>query len=278
MRPGDHCCLAFLREDDQREIMAAFVGEGLATGHQVLYLADGVSSDAVLAWLAGRGLSPLPAVRSGQLVVAPVTEALLAGGRFDPDEAVGALHRRAAAAHACGYAGLRVAGEMGWALGGVPGSHRLLDFEARLQRLAAGDRIAALCQYDLRRFTEEELADIEALHGGRVGPDPMYADGLLRISRSLLPAGLVITGDIDASNVEPVAEALAVATAVPGDIHLDVSGLAFCDIGGFRAIVAAGRNLHGGRRIVLHGLSRQLRRVVRLVGWDAEPGLAIGTR
>jgi hypothetical protein len=33
-----------------------------------------------------------------------------------------------------GYAALRVTGEMGWALRGLPGSERLIEYEAKLNR------------------------------------------------------------------------------------------------------------------------------------------------
>lgn len=134
------------------------------------------------------------------------------------------------------------------------------------------------CQYDLRLDTVEELADIEEMHSGIVGPNPMYTDGALRISRLVQPPGLRLTGDIDASNVTAVADALAKAMQGEGDVHLDLSGLTFCDVGGMRAIVSAAERLGGTRRLVLRGLPSHLQHVIRVIGWDELPGLTIVAR
>jgi len=119
------------------------------------------------------------------------------------------------------------------------------------------------------------LGEIERVHGGSVGPNPLHADGLLRISRTLDPPGLSLTGDIDASNVDTVSRWLDDAIARGGDVHIELGGLLFCDVGGMRAMVSAAARLGHGRRLVLHGMPAELRRVMRVVGWDEVPGLVV---
>ena len=97
----------------------------------------------------------------------------------------------------------------------------------------------------------------------------------LRISSGPQPDWLRVSGEIDAWNVVTVRDALRAALLAPGDLHLDVSRLLFCDVTGIRAIVSAAAHLDGGRRIVLHGLDPQLQRVFGVVGWDGMPGLVI---
>jgi len=123
-----------------------------------------------------------------------------------------------------------------------------------------------------------KLVEIEDLHPGLDGPTPIYADGLLRIDRTARPPGLRLTGDVDASNVEAVTVALSVAVRRGDDLHVDLSGLQFCDVGGLRAIVSAAERLGGGRRLVLRGLPYQLRRVMHLIGWDESAGLVLADR
>lgn len=103
----------------------------------------------------------------------------------------------------------------------------------------------------------------------------VFASGILRISPSSDPPGLIFSGDIDASNVHRVAQSLAGAAVAAGDFHLDLSGVLFCDLGGLRAIVRASNGLPAGQRLVLHGMPASLKRVVPLVGWGALPNLVI---
>lgn len=105
---------------------------------------------------------------------------------------------------------------------------------------------------------------------------PIQPDsGLLRISRNPETGWLRISGEIDAWDVEAVREAIHAALRDGGDLNLDVSQLLFCDVTGIRVIVAAAINLDDGRRLVLHGLDEQLRKVFRVVGWGGMPSLVI---
>lgn len=273
LRLGDHCCLGFRTDEQREEILINFVADGLAAGQKVLYLTDSTTPDAVREWLARRGLAVEPFIGSGQLVLATAGELVLDEDRFDPDTSIAALRREAAAALSSGYTGLRLTGEMGWALSGVPGTDRLLEFEAKLHRLLRTRTIVGICQYDLRRFTSEELVDIEGQHSTSVGPNPVYADGLLRIARTGCPPGLRFAGDVDVSNVGAVHDALALVVADGGDVHLDLSGLDFCDVGGIRAMVATAQGMGPERRVVVHGLAPHLVNVIRVVGWDELPNL-----
>ncbi len=106
------------------------------------------------------------------------------------------------------------------------------------------------------------------------GSQPIFADGILRISRDSEPPGLSLDGEIDASNVDAVARAVAVALVGSGDVVLDLSGVVFCDLGGIRTIVGVAQSLGGERRLVLR-LPAQLQRAMQIVGWAELPGLVI---
>jgi anti-anti-sigma factor len=97
----------------------------------------------------------------------------------------------------------------------------------------------------------------------------------LRVSRNRTKGWLQVRGEIDAWNVGAIREALQSALFEPGDLHVDVSQLLFCDVTGIRAIVAAAAHLEGGRRLVLHGLDPQLQKVFQVVGWGGMPSLVI---
>jgi ABC-type transporter Mla MlaB component len=104
---------------------------------------------------------------------------------------------------------------------------------------------------------------------------PVYADTILQILPTQDPPGLALVGDVDRSNVAAVARALAGMREQAGDVHLDLSGLLFCDLGGLQAIVGAAQVLNAGRRLVLHGIPRQLERALEIVEWAPLPNLTI---
>ena len=109
----------------------------------------------------------------------------------------------------------------------------------------------------------------------RLWDRPLYADTILQILPTVDPSGLALVGDVDRSNVLAVAQALAQMRGHAGDLHLDLSGLLFCDLGGLQAIVRASQALEAGRRLVLHGVPRQLERALEIVDWAPLPNLAI---
>lgn len=109
----------------------------------------------------------------------------------------------------------------------------------------------------------------------RLWDRPIYTDPILQIVPTMDPPGLALVGDVEASNVQAVARALAGLPPSAGDVHLDLSGLLFCDLGGLQAIVRAAQALEPGRRLVLHGIPRQLERALEIVDWAPLPNLSI---
>jgi ABC-type transporter Mla MlaB component len=111
----------------------------------------------------------------------------------------------------------------------------------------------------------------------------VYDDGVLRITNTDDPPGLAIAGEIDESTYDGLIGALGRLTHGPAEVHVSLGGVSYCDLAGLRAIVrvtgadgGAGRNDEGdARRVVLHEVPPQLAAVLRIVGWDSTPGLAV---
>jgi hypothetical protein len=112
----------------------------------------------------------------------------------------------------------------------------------------------------------------------------VYDDGVLRITNTDDPPGLVIAGEIDESTYPGLMAALDRFADGPVEIHFRLAEVSYCDLAGLRAIVCLtgdtgnGANCNGGgstRRVVLHGVPAQLATVLRIVGWDSTPGLAV---
>jgi ABC-type transporter Mla MlaB component len=112
----------------------------------------------------------------------------------------------------------------------------------------------------------------------------VYDDGVLRITNTDDPPGLAIAGEIDESTYDGLVGALGEVAHGPAEVHVSLGGVSYCDLAGLRAIVCvtgadrggAGCNGEGDtRRVVLHEVPPQLATVLRIVGWDSTPGLAM---
>jgi len=173
LRHGDHTCLVYESEEEQVRAAAHFIAEGLRKGERCAFAGDGRAAGHVTAALRGAGVDAERALARGALLYRTPVEEYLGGGRFEPEGHFGRLGELAEGALADGFTGLRHAGEMNWALGPVPGSERLLEYEAGLNDLLPGLNLTGMCQYDRRRFPAEAVRDALRAH-----PVVVLSDGV----------------------------------------------------------------------------------------------------
>ncbi|MEW6555051.1 MAG: PAS domain S-box protein [Actinomycetota bacterium] len=164
LRPGDHLCCIYQSEDEHRALVTSFLRHGLERGEKVIYIVDNHTAEEVLGYLERVGIETSPFLDSGQLTVLTVDDAYMKDGVFDPDGMIAMLREETDKAASQGYAVLRVTGEMTWALRGLPGSERLIEYEAKLNHFFPSSRCMAICQYDRRRFNPELLLDVLSTH------------------------------------------------------------------------------------------------------------------
>ncbi|MGW2214118.1 STAS domain-containing protein [Nonomuraea sp. NPDC001684] len=103
------------------------------------------------------------------------------------------------------------------------------------------------------------------------------ADPPLRITPLVDPAGLRIEGELDYATLPALTRAL-VSMASGGSLCVDLSGLAFCDVGGLRALVSAAAGMRDGQVLTLCSPSPQVRRLLQLTGWYPKAGLRLQDR
>jgi PAS domain S-box-containing protein len=162
--PGDHLCCIYETEAEHRAVLTPFLRQGLERGEKVLYVVDEHTAEAILDYLRDDGFGVEQYLESGQLSILSHDEAYTRGGSFDPDAMIALLEAETERALSEGYTALRVTGEMCWALRGLPGSERLIEYEAKLNQFFPGRRCLAICQYDRRRFDPEVLLDVLRTH------------------------------------------------------------------------------------------------------------------
>jgi len=105
----------------------------------------------------------------------------------------------------------------------------------------------------------------------------VHDETTLRIERTGSAGGYRIAGEIDLRTHDALAAALARIDGT-GDIHLDLNDLEFCDAAGLGAMVALAERVWPLSRVVLDGVSPQLRKVLAVLHWDLRPNLEIRPR
>ncbi len=228
---GDHVCWRFDDDDQLLDAMAGFVASGVNANHKVVYFTEALLPPALTAGLAARGV-PLHA---GQVDVWPARQRYLTGGRFDPDAMLRTLEDLVARARAEGYLGLRLVGDMGWAVAHPPGVEHLPRYETRINRVFLDGQALAVCLYDRRTFDEATLRQVSRAHPASTPSTVAGSEWvpLLRIHRTAHPYGLRLVGEADLTNRHGLAGALdALLEAVPDTTVppvIDLTGLRFAD-------------------------------------------------
>jgi anti-anti-sigma regulatory factor len=271
---GDHLCLPFASDDEQREVLAAYIVDGLSRGERVIYYADRTQPDVIGSWLVDRGFDPGRMVEEGRLDIRPIDDHYFIDGRFEPDIVITALWIEVRQARDAGYPGLRISSEMTSEVRPVADARILHEYENRLSRVFDSRELAAICQYDQRLFDQALVTGLIDCHPGVVQIDPLHDDRRLRIVPKYAPRGLRLVGAVDTLTVGALTSTLDLATRWPDrELHLDLDELEFIDVAGVRAIVRAATALDDGRSLILKGLAPALRRVFSIVGWDRTPNL-----
>jgi anti-anti-sigma factor len=104
-----------------------------------------------------------------------------------------------------------------------------------------------------------------------------YDNGVLRITPTAVPPGLAIAGEIDEATYPALVTSLHELADGHQDLHLDLSGVSYCDLAGLRAIVrlAGGDGPGHARHVRLRNVPPHIVMVLAITGWDALPGLAV---
>ena len=176
---GIHMCLIYDRDDDRQKIVSEYMAAGLKQREQVRYLADTTAPEVVDSWLLEAGVEPSEAGENPPLKILSAENTYCPGGYFNPRELIPTLPPRYELAKKAGYNGQRSCGEMTWALKGIPGSNRLLEYEALLKTVVAHFPHSGMCQYDARLFDGATLFKVLKLHPwmivrGKIVQNPYY--------------------------------------------------------------------------------------------------------
>ncbi len=172
-------CYIYADDQEHKEIVSKFVESALPEQERVSYFADVLSSEDLPAHLTRLGIR-LPQERTGGHFEGDLAHRVYCpDGTFIPQRMVDRVRELYLESVREGYSGARATGEMTWALKGLPGSERLIEYESGLNAVARECPVTLACQYDARRFSGATLYDVLNVHPymivrGQIVRNPYY--------------------------------------------------------------------------------------------------------
>jgi len=161
---GDHLCSIYKNKEEQFSAVIPFIKKGLDSHQKCIYIVDENSKEEVIAELDKGGIDSKKYIEANQFSLLTKRETYLKDGFFDPDKMIALLKETEKNALAEGYSGLRVTGEMTWVLEGIPGSEKLIEYEAKLNDFFPNSKSTAICQYNENKFKPEILVEVIHTH------------------------------------------------------------------------------------------------------------------
>lgn len=160
---GTHLCMIFNDERERQKSIFKFLAAGLTANEKVDYLVDTKTPQEFMdAFLENidEDLKKSERLRNLNLWVA---------------ENIYCPHGN----REKGFSNARASGEMTWALKGIPGSDRLMEYEALINELVVTHPITAVCQYDTNCFDGKTIFDVLRVHPmvishGQIIQNPFY--------------------------------------------------------------------------------------------------------
>ncbi|HZQ18792.1 MAG TPA: MEDS domain-containing protein [Terriglobales bacterium] len=161
---GDHVCTLFTTHEEQLQAAAEYIRGGLSRGERCLYVCCERELNEFRAALKQADIDVEHEEARGALVLLTKHDGHLKGGTFDPDLMIEMLAAAVKDTLAQGFKGLCAAGDMNWLLDNAPGSEKLAEYEARLNRFYESNRALGLCLYNLGTMPPNAIDDCLATH------------------------------------------------------------------------------------------------------------------
>ena len=157
-------CLIYTSETERRRILGKYMAAGIADGERIVYLADGITEAELRLMLGETGVDVGDSGVADHMEVWKAESTYCPEGCFSPERMLAFLRNIQEETAAAGLPCLRATGEMGWALRGIPGSERLMEYESKVNTLLETNPFLAICQYDARLFDGRALYHVLQVH------------------------------------------------------------------------------------------------------------------
>lgn len=263
LEPGTHLCALEPDGAQLDRVAATFVGQGLAAGDQLLYVASAEQVDGLVRRLS-ESLDARLAVSTGQLVTSSFE---LAYGSSSPDGVDTMADGFRLAAHQAqkrGFPGLRVAARMDEIAALLGSIDEVTSWERTATDLQRELRVSSACLYDTSRMAPGDAAVVAREHDGLAPAiDVAPIATFLAVDE---PWGVRVRGEVDLSNRHLLHRLVLSRATVTPRLRVDLDRVTFADVAtvaGLRSIAAA---LPAGGHLVLARVPCVVRRILEATG------------
>lgn len=181
LRSGDHAALIYETTAEKFAHLAEYFNEGAEQGDKMIFYTWEQNREDALHLLESYKLDVEKLLSTGALAVKDSSAAFYPGGVFDVDLAISERRKAVMEGLSKGFNVVRVAADMGWALGRVKGAEMLMEFEARFNYFARALDSITLCGFNQGVFPREVVFNAMQTHPvvvkkGVRGVNPYYLD------------------------------------------------------------------------------------------------------
>jgi hypothetical protein len=180
MHHGDHACVIYSASTELTSVVTAYLYEGLRAGERCWYAGFSASElSGVRTALETMNVAVADAEARGALRLATADEIYLPDGTFNSERMLQNTENAIRGAVRDGFTGLRLAGEMSWAMQPKPGTDQVMEYEGSVETVLRASAAVGLCLYHRRRMPAELLDDALAKHplagvGDQPRPNAFY--------------------------------------------------------------------------------------------------------
>jgi two-component system, chemotaxis family, sensor kinase Cph1 len=160
---GDHVAFFFKSNEERLGFVIPYMVRGLRNRERCVYIAHENTLTDILSEFMSAGVDVDAASARGALSIVTTHDTYLRHGIFEPEKMIADLDRDVRFALQLGFSGLRVTGEMSWALDLPFALSRLCEYEQELCRRWPS-QLGGLCQYDESRFPVDVVERMAACH------------------------------------------------------------------------------------------------------------------
>lgn len=160
---GDHVAYFFKSNAERLAFVIPYMVMGLRNRERCVYIAHENTLSAIRTEFSDAGINVDDASASGALSIVTTHDTYLRHGIFEPERMIADLDRDVRFALQLGFTGLRVTGEMSWALDQPFALSRLCEYELELCRRWPA-QLGGLCQYDESIFSSDVVDRMNGCH------------------------------------------------------------------------------------------------------------------
>lgn len=174
-----HACAFFNSREEEYRVLLPFIKETVEQGEKSIFILDPAWRKEHLRLLEQAGIDAVALQPRGQMEIRPWAEAHLRGGSFNQDAMLSLLDEVYTAANASGFSQARLWSNQEWALEDGTAMKDIVEYESRLNYVAAKYDHITVCVYNLAKFSAGVIMDMMRTHplviiGGNLQENPFY--------------------------------------------------------------------------------------------------------